>query len=271
MPNYPEIKEMAKAYYAPSDAWQSSLLWLKNNSPEPFAENEYLSYYPLNPANIYVKPDYGVTTWWDYGYWVSRIAERVSNTNPAQSSIPIKKVSELFLSNEGNDEILEEFKTKYIMLDYDLVTAKLYALAQWIGEDDSKYLEYFYVNQKDGLNKVTLFYPEYYKTLAVRLYNFNGEKILDEQQLVITYSSKSDAEYGKYKMITSVKMFNNYNEAAGYAKSVSGIIVGSNPFVSPIELEALDNYRLVHGSEQTQYAAENKKVPSVKIFEYLGK
>jgi dolichyl-diphosphooligosaccharide--protein glycosyltransferase len=270
VPNYPQAKVMANVAYAPSDAWQSSLLWLKDNSVEPFEKNEYLEYYPLNPNNVYIKPNYGVTAWWDYGYWITRIAQRVPNTNPAQSSEPIKKVSELLLSSESNEEILSEFKTKYIMLDYDLVTAKLYALAQWIGEDDNKYFEYFYAKQKDGMNKVTLFYPEYYQTLAVRLYNFNGLQVTEGQQLVITYSSKSDSEYGKYKMITSAKVFNNYNEAEEYAEGVSGIIVGGNPFISPIKLEAMSDYKLVHSSKQTQDVVDVKNIPEVKIFEYVG-
>jgi hypothetical protein len=43
-----------------------------------------------------------------------------------------------------------------------------------------------------------------------------------------------------------------------------------DPFISPVPLEELENCELVHSSDSLHtFATLEKKVPSVKIFEYL--
>ncbi len=58
---------------APGDAWCESLDWLRNNSPEPFGDANYYYTYTMAPGKA---PGYSVVCWWDFGYWVSRIAHR---------------------------------------------------------------------------------------------------------------------------------------------------------------------------------------------------
>jgi len=82
----PAMAIAQQARFAPSDAWVSSLTWLKENSPAPFGNDSfyYEIYEPPPPDKTYNYPDsaYGVTAWWDYGYWIMRIAHRLPNTNP---------------------------------------------------------------------------------------------------------------------------------------------------------------------------------------------
>jgi len=64
----------------------SSLTWLRENTQDPFGNPNF--YYelrePLPPGESYDYPEsaYGVMAWWDYGYWISRIAHRLPNANP---------------------------------------------------------------------------------------------------------------------------------------------------------------------------------------------
>ena len=94
-----------QARFAPSDAWQSSLTWLKENSPDPFADPDfyYELYQPSPAGESYQYPEtaYGVMSWWDYGYWITRIAHRLPNANPGQSPEPIINIANFFLTQEN--------------------------------------------------------------------------------------------------------------------------------------------------------------------------
>ena len=74
----------------------------------------------------------------------------------------------------------------------------------------------------------------------------------------------------KYNLITDTKKFNTYGEAEEFVagqKPGTYRIVGEDPFKSPVPLEALKDYKLVHESEQKVTAGPNT-TPQVKIFEY---
>ena len=46
-------------------------------------------------------------------------------------------------------------------------------------------------------------------------------------------------------------------------------IVGTNPFISPIDLEALPHYKLIYSSKSATNKHGYGAVPEVKIFEYI--
>ncbi|GAI93248.1 unnamed protein product, partial [marine sediment metagenome] len=73
--------------------------------------------------------------------------------------------------------------------------------------------------------------------------------------------------------ITSSRAFPSYEEAVAYVssqKSVNYRIVSDNPFLSPVPLDAVKHYKLVHTSESRETPPGGGMVPSVKIFEYVG-
>ncbi|MFH1647585.1 MAG: STT3 domain-containing protein [Chloroflexota bacterium] len=63
--NIIKAKEVASvARFAPSDAWQDSLVWMKDNTPEPLGDPD--AYYNLyEPGFQYPETAYGVVSWWD--------------------------------------------------------------------------------------------------------------------------------------------------------------------------------------------------------------
>jgi len=118
-----------------------------------------------------------------------------------------------------------------------------------------------------------LYYPEYYRSLSTRLYNFDGKAVTPESTLVISYQEEMSQEGKAYKLITGAEQFDSYGEAEAYLESQESgnyRIVGTNPLVSPVLLEALENYRLVHGSDETLDYPEMGEIPIIKIFEYTG-
>jgi hypothetical protein len=104
------------------------------------------------------------------------------------------------------------------------------------------------------------------------LYNFNGEAVVPHNStLVISY--KDTTVLGKHhKEITSSQFFATYEEAQEYLESHPSLnyrIAGDSPFISPVPLEALKRYKLVHQSEPEVVEGEDGLISYVKIFEYL--
>ncbi len=283
---------VAKAvYYAPSDAWQESLLWMKNNTPEPFGDPEgyYAIYERPLAGEKFEYPDsaYGVTSWWDYGYWITRTAQRIPSANPSQRAGPIEQVAELLLSQEWPPtprtlDLLEHLKTKYIIMDYSLTSSKFHAIANWAGTSMGQYFDLYVIPTENGYIPRYFYYPEYYRTLGVRLFHFEGQAVTDENPLVIEYDYVTADDGNSYKVINKINSFDSYQEALDYLQteaSENSRIVGLFPFISPISLEAADGFQIVYTSEGVTSHNDTEPpdwepihilLPEVKIFEYTG-
>ncbi|MDI6815053.1 MAG: hypothetical protein QMC90_03110 [Dehalococcoidales bacterium] len=269
----PAIATAQAAPFAPSDAWVGSLTWLKENTPDPFGNPDF--YYELPEPALSPKPAYGVMAWWDYGYWINRIAHRVPNTNPSQPSIPITNTAGFFLSQDENstNEIIEEMGSSYIIIDYQTVTGKFYAVAMWAGRERTEFFDVYYLPQEGKLMPVQLFHPEYYRSLVARLYNFDGKAVTPEKTMVISYQELVSQKGIPFKAITSKQEFSSYEAATAYIlsqKSANYKIVGTNPFISPVPLEALEHCKLIYSSDNGVAHREVGMVPEVKVFQYMG-
>lgn len=269
------------APYAPSHRWVTSLNWLKENSPEPFGDPD--AYYrveeALRPGEYYQFPEsaYGVLAWWDYGYWITRISHRIPNANPSQDPEALNNVASFFISQDeaSANEIREKLGSAYVVVDHETSLSKLWAVITWAGRQPEEYFdrESYLVPQQDGSLRgpVTLFYPEYYRTMAVRLFNFDGQAVTPESVMVISYDEKEDKNGRVYKIITSAEPFASYEEAEAFmASKTTGNyrIVGTSPMKSIAPLEALERYELVHSSNSTVTVQDGTTVPQVKIFQF---
>jgi asparagine N-glycosylation enzyme membrane subunit Stt3 len=253
--------------------------WLKQNTPEPMGNPE--AYYQLDEVPgeggyKYPPSAYGVTAWWDYGYWISRTAHRIPSANPSQAPGPITKVANLFLANDeaSTYAMMKELGSSYIIIDFSTCTTKFWAVNTWAGRDPSEFVGTYYVAKEGNLVGVQLFLPEYYRTLCVRLYNFNGKAVEAKNPAVITFEKKVDNNGNSFEQITDIKQFASYQEALdNVAKegAASHRIIGLNPFVSPVPLEAVQDYKLIYSSESGISNQDVGLVPEVKIFEYPGK
>ena len=116
--------------------------------------------------------------------------------------------------------------------------------------------------------RVLLYHPEYYRSLTVKLYNFDGQAFIPTETIVISYEEREEV-----KLITFAEVFDNYEEAATFiSNQESGDfrIVGRHPFNSPVPLAALEQYKSIHSSQTVEIPAFRAIVPEVKIFEYIG-
>jgi asparagine N-glycosylation enzyme membrane subunit Stt3 len=267
------ISTAGQARFAPNDAWMSSLSWLKENTPNPLSNPD--SYYELHTSPFqYPESAYGVMAWWDYGYWITRIAHRIPNANPSQDPAHVTEVARFFTSQDEDSvsEIIQELGSEYIIIDYDTATSKFWAIATWAGKAQTEFFDVYYEPKNQQLVPRMLFYPEYYQSLSTRLYNFDGKAVVPDSSIVISFKEKVSREGKTYKEITSAREFGSYEDAEAYLsnqESADYRIVSDKPFVSPVPLEALKNYKLAYSSDIHMEKPYGGTVPAVKIFEYI--
>jgi dolichyl-diphosphooligosaccharide--protein glycosyltransferase len=257
-----------RALFAPSDAWCDSLKWLREKSPEPFGD---AGYYYRAYSGEHRQAAYSVLTWWDYGYWVTRIGHRVPVCNPGDQL----KGAEKFFTEQKPEQasaLGTNWKAKYMIVDDYMVNWQkgFKAIAYAAGKQQSHYYEIYYRQQNEGLAQALLYYPEYYQTMAVRLYCFEGRKYVPQENAVISWEQQTGTDGRPIKMITGLKTFRSYSEAADFVaaqKSGNWRIVGKDPLVSPVPLDALPGYSTGFNSSQKSKVG-NSEISTVKIFEY---
>lgn len=259
-----------------SDSWCNALDWMKDNTPDPFDDPDY--YYQLYesppPGESYEYPEsaYGVMAWWDYGHMITRIAHRIPVSNPHQSGAD--SAAHFFTSQDESsaNEICDSLGVGYVIVDNDTSTVKFHGgIVTLSGYSPEKFFEVYYQPQNGKLKGDYFFYPEYYRSLAARLYNFNGSQVIPEQTLVIQYKERVFPDGEPYKEIISLQTFPIYEAAISYIEeqgTANFRIVGRDPFVSPVPLEPLHNYELVYSSDDTVMQSAVGMVPVIKIFKY---
>ncbi len=281
-PNITEATNQARYTMGPNEAWHSSLVWMKDNTPDPFQDPDfyYESYDTPSDGEHYDYPEsaYGVMSWWDYGHWITRIAHRIPNANPFQ--VGIGGAASFFTAQDESSasEILNNLGSKYVIIDYPMATSKFYAMPLWIGESESQFFEVYYQKTAEGrLEPIQLYYPAYYQSICARLYNFEGQAVVpDNSTWVISYVERTDEQGNRYKEISDVandgKPFTTYEEAEAYLGNQTAPnygMVGTDRFTSPVPLEELEHYKLVHQSDTVVRLSGNETIPYVQIFEYL--
>ncbi len=252
----PAVGTASRAGFAPSNAWVSSLSWLKENSPE--------------------SASYRVMAWWDYGYWITRIAHRIPNANPGQATQPVTSIASFFTAQDENsaNEVRQELGSAYIIIDYETTTAKFYAITEWAGNSPEEFFDVYYLPQKDKLTPVYLFYPEYYRSMAIRLYYFAGKAVTPQKTWVVSFIERVNRKGQHFKQVIDITPFPTYEEALDYVKSQKSAnhrIVGKSSFISPVPLEAVTNYKLIHNSNTgVMEPGTGIVVPEVRIFKYIN-
>ena len=262
----------------PNEAWHSSLVWMREYTPDPFEDPDF--YYelydkpPSGEAYDYPESAYGVMNWWDYGHWITRIAHRIPSANPFQAGA--SKTAAFFIAQDESsaNEVLDELGSKYVIIDYEMATVKFNSMAKWAGESESQFSEAYERDPAEGRSGlITLYYPEYYQSINSRLYNFGGEAVVPHNSTWVISWEERTVFLSTFNQITSSQIFTTYEEAQEFVDSQAESnyrIVGLDPFTSPVPLEKLENYQLAHGSDPEVLTGKKvDPIPYVKIFEYL--
>ncbi|MCX5997753.1 MAG: oligosaccharyl transferase, archaeosortase A system-associated [Chloroflexi bacterium] len=265
----------------PPSAWMEALQWMRKNTPEPFGSEDYYYRLYLTPAagKAYDYPSsaYGVAVWSDYGYWVTRIGHRIPTSNPG--SYPIygnypNSEANYFLSAENSDsgKRISQWGAKYVIVDGRIASPndKFYALANLSGKNEADYYELCWQKKDGKYVPLLVFYPDFYRTTVIRLYNFDGKLVAPQNTMVMAWQEQALPDGQKFKEIIGFKKFNAYDEAQAFIssqKSGNYRIIGTDPLSSPVPLEQLDGYKLVYQTNE-KASAGSSPLPVIKIFEY---
>ena len=282
-----QTRALASDVYGPNEAWYSSLVWMRENTPDPFGDPDF--YYALyekpkaGEAYDYPESAYGVMSWWDYGHWITRIAHRIPNANPHQIGIGGRTANgsvipgaSTFMTAQNEsvaNPLLDALGSKYVVIDIETDISKFHTMATWAGDNPSEYFEQYYYQTENGSGSIMFYYPKYYQGMCSRLYNSECESVVPNNSTwVISYTEMTDQSGQKFRALTDVanegRSFTTYEEAEAFINEHPGyIIVGLHPFMSPVPLEKLEHYKLIHSSDQMVNLGDII-TSYVKIFEY---
>jgi dolichyl-diphosphooligosaccharide--protein glycosyltransferase len=287
-----QTRALASDVYGPNEAWYSSLVWMRENTPDPFGDPDF--YYALyekpkaGEAYDYPESAYGVMSWWDYGHWITRIAHRIPNANPHQigiggrtengSIIPGASTFMTAQNESAASPLLDVLGSKYVVIDVETDISKFHTMTTWAGDNPSTYFEQYYYQTENGSGSIMFYYPKYYQGMCSRLYNFECQAVIPNgSTLVISYTEVTVQGGEKVKVLTDIannRPFATYEEAMAFINEHPGyIIVGWHPLISPVPLEKLGHYKLIHSSDQIvslwDFINSRDIITSyVKIFEY---
>ena len=282
-----QTKALAPDVYGPNEGWYSSLVWMRENTPDPFGNPDfyYATYEKPKVGEAYDYPEsaYGVMSWWDYGHWITRIAHRIPNANPHQMGIGTRMANgsvipgaSTFMTAQNESEaswVMDELGSKYVVIDFETDVTKYHCMPTWAGDDPSEYFERYYYQTEEGSGAFLFYYPKYYQSMCSRLYNFDCQEVVPNNSTwVISYTEMTDQSGGRIKVLTDVANqgmpFATYEEARAFlSEHPDYIIVGVYPFISPVPLEKLGHYELIHSCDQMVNFGDIL-IPYVKIFEY---
>jgi len=260
----------------PSTAWVEAMDWMRVNTPEPLGDAD--SYYMLYPAPAagrvfeYPATAYGVVVWGDYGYWVTRIGHRIPVSNPGTTGSPGEQVYFTAQDNAAAARKMSDWDARYVIADGRIASPndKFYALANTTGRQEKDFYELCWQKKAGKFVPLLVFYPEYYRTMVSRLYNFDGKQAIPQRTPVMAWLEQQMPDGQKFKEITGLRNFSSYDEAKAFVsgqKQGNYRIIGIDPLVSPVPLEPLEGYKLVYQSKETA-SAGSSPLPVIKIFEY---
>jgi hypothetical protein len=171
---------------------------------------------------------------------------------------------------------MNQSRARYVIIDNRIASPndKFYALANLSGKTESDFYELCWQKKGDKYSPLLVFYPEYYRSLVIRLYNFDGRQYTPSNTPVMAWQEREMPDGQKFKEITGFKNFKSFAEAEAFIagqKQGSYRIIGTDPLVSVVPLQALADYRPVYQSAQKATVGSATNLPAIKIFEYIKK
>jgi oligosaccharyl transferase (archaeosortase A-associated) len=218
--------------------WMEALNWMGDNTPDTGVD-----YYAIYDRDTFEYPEqaYGVMSWWDYGHWITYVAQRIPNANPFQHGVAGPNGAAAFFvqqSEEDSSAILDTLNTRYVITDIQMDTGKFWAMATWYDEDKGASGYEYRVATQTG-QTVSLYTNEYFQTMIARLHNFDGS--------MVESGAGIPEALGDYK----------------------GMKVSQLPVVPVEDVPALQHFRLVHESPTNVFNTDQIDLKYVKVFEYV--
>jgi hypothetical protein len=146
------------------------------------------------------------------------------------------------------------------------------AIASWAGDRPERFFE-SYIQQVPNAppREYYLFYPEYFRTLAVRLALFGGEAVHAENIVVVTYTNGTAPDGTPAKNLVDGRQFKSEDEAARFAaEAPAGTqrrIVSTDPYQSCVSIPASSEFHLLWKSQEQLRLEGDRGTNGIRIFE----
>jgi len=266
---------------SPGTDWDMALLWLRRNSPEPFADaNAWWQYHArlsraASPPEL---PKWGVAVWWDKGWAVEHIAHRVPMSNGTQAGAD--ELARFYTETSAESAVrwLQKSGARYVMVDPtmsllgDPNRAFLPSALEILGQDQKDYVRFMIQTNRVIAWSVPVYLPDYYRTMAARLYLFEGAAVpgtgpwLFETQRTVTTGGTTAEVLLRSQHFASESEAYAYQGAHPTARLTMGCL---DPQVSCFPIPAVHGLRRVFSSS-SQPASPQAPMRAVKIFEVTG-
>jgi asparagine N-glycosylation enzyme membrane subunit Stt3 len=181
---------------------------------------------------------------------------------------------------------MDQLDSRYVVIDFETAWGKFHTMVTWSGGKVSDYYDILFIGDKGEYRtysnpgsrsaELQIFLPAYYQSMCARLYNFGAEAAVpNNSTFAILYVEDTDKNGETYRYIAGVanegKPFPGYEEALQFLESHPDyMIIGTDPFSSPIPLEALAEYRPIHSSPSVVTQRGDRSLHYVEVFEYTG-
>ena len=278
--NLPAAIRQTRPDASPGDDWQSALLWLRQNSPEPFSDPRAWWRYDarlVKPASPSALPAWGVAVWWDKGWAVEEIAHRVPMSNGTQSGASDLARFYTDTSPESAVGWLKRVGARYVIADPSMPVlgnrngAFFFAAVQTLGGNFQDYIRDMVQAQRAVAWSVTVYLPRYYRTMAARLYLFDGAAVPGTGPWLFETRPMKTNDLVTVDVITWSQHFDSERDAFAYVEAhpTARLTMGClDPLVSCFALPPVAGLRRVFASDPTPVSAASP-IRAVKIFEVM--
>jgi asparagine N-glycosylation enzyme membrane subunit Stt3 len=261
-----------RAGLGPDPDWWAALDWIRWNTPEPMGDP--LAWYRRFPrldggaTFAYPSTAYGVIAPWDKGWWVSGISRRIPAANGEQDgAVEVAK----FLMETHPEEASRTARrrgAKYIAIGPGQVTSELPMILKTAGQNIDEYSRLFYVPVPGGQRVKARFYlPAFYRSMAARLYLFDGGRIQTTKGVMVLTTAPSQGT--DPDTVQTVRQFPSDKEAEQWMaqhQNETVTLASADPTASCVDLEEIPWIRRVFVSNDERIRGD--KQPSVvKVFE----
>jgi len=262
-----------------------ALVWMRDNTPEPLGDGDayYTAPDQVDAARRFHYPPsaYGVMCWWDYGYWVTGVAHRIPNANPTQRGA--REAARFYTATDESDalSLLREMGSRYVIVDGGLPmlatggspnpTGKFGALARWADKPVEEFFETYHRRNALGqLEPVTLFYPEYFRSMAVRLFLYGDTGFEPRGPFQVARFREVTTTDGRVvKQLDEIQSFGSYREALTFLSDPGhkhARLVSEIATQSCVPLDPLTHLDLVYDAASPRGATTDHDMERVRVF-----
>jgi asparagine N-glycosylation enzyme membrane subunit Stt3 len=278
--NLPAAIHQVQANGASSQDWYSALDWLRQNSPEPFSDPRawwrYRGRLPNGaPSEL---ANWGVAVWWDKGWAVEEIAHRVPMANGTQAGAMELARFYTETSPEAAVAWLQKAGARYVIVDPSMPvlgnqnSGFFFSVLQILGRSFQDYIRDMVQGRSGIAWGVTVYLPDYYRTMAARLYLFDGAEVAGTGPWLLQTRPMKTNDAVTVDVITWSRHFASEAEASAYKAehSEAKLIMGClDPLVSCFRIPAVHGLRRVYASDPSPVSAQ-APIRAVKIFQVTG-